>query len=274
MSIHNPGNLYSGGAVVFNSTPAVQFAINMMARKAAKDEALDQYYREMDSKVNEAGMRTQDIPSLIGNENARHQFYQQNKSAILNPKLDGGQAQTKFNQLYQQSLGLVNQSKGEAQRYGQIAPLLIDPDKRSRLTDSFLEQLHAHDLPITDPNHKSFDLSTIDFTTPFDQQKFLKNFTDIKRTQVGMPKIDIDPKTYRGTITTTQGFDDNAKKTIAGRAIVSYRNDTGFHSEINKLADEVLRIKENTMNSTMFTKRHSEGIWIFSIQKNLQQPTQ
>src|SRR5690606_2592588 len=99
-----PSGLYSEGAVVFDTQPFANLYNQFIARKQAKDEALDNYFRDFGKNITPAGMRNQDIPVLTSKNNEWRQFYQQNKNAIMNPRLDGGKAYSEYMSRYQDQL--------------------------------------------------------------------------------------------------------------------------------------------------------------------------
>lgn len=114
MALVNPQGLYSGGNVQFDSSPYVQFEYNMLAKKRAKDEALNQYFNELGSKINTAGVRQQDLDGEHGGINRDIQNWQsnwiKNKEAIKK----GGMAQQAHMRQYQDILRRVGQSKERA----------------------------------------------------------------------------------------------------------------------------------------------------------------
>lgn len=176
MALYTSPHLYTGGATVFNSSPYVNFAANLMAKKQAKDEALENYYQNLNKSINPAGVRTQDINGFMEKTNGLQTFWQQNKDAIKNPRLDNGKAQTEYNSRFQDIQGYINQSKQEELRKKPFIDLLADPDKRERISDKMLYDVHLHDLPLTDPNRKSFDITQEDFNpkllSPDELQRF------------------------------------------------------------------------------------------------------
>jgi hypothetical protein len=176
MALNTSSNLYTGGAVVFNSSPYTNFAINLMAKKQAKDEALESYYQNLNKSINPAGVRTQDVNGFMEKTNGLQTFWQQNKDAIKNPRLDNGRAQTEYNSRYQDIQSYINQSKQEELRKKPFVDMLADPDKRERISDKMLYDVHLHDLPLTDPNRKSFDITQEEFNpkllSPDELQRF------------------------------------------------------------------------------------------------------
>lgn len=176
MALHTPNDLYTGGAAVFDSRPYVNFSAALMQRKQAKDEALDKYYNDLNKSINPAGVRTQDINGFMEKTNGMQTYWQQNKDAIKNPRLDNGKAQTEYQSRYQDIQGYVTSSKNEELKKKPFVDMLADPDKRERISDKMLYDVHLHDLPLNDPNRKSFDITQEEFSpkllSPEEFQKF------------------------------------------------------------------------------------------------------
>ena len=242
MPIINDPRLYSGGSEVFNSQPATQFYLQSMAKKRAKDEALDNYYRDFNKSLNPAGMRNQDIEGWMGKINEWRGFYQQNKEAIKNPRLDNGKAQSEYMARYQDALSDTQRSKnaGEISK-GYVMPVITNPDKRSRLTDLSLGTIASHDASIYDPNHKELDPTKLDFDAkPFglDEQKKLSSFlTQGVKMDEMVEKIVTDPKTHSKTTTYEYKLNPQALQTVGARAANTYKSDDRFQAHIDQLAD-------------------------------------
>jgi len=233
-----PSNLYSGGSVVFDSQPYINFYAQSMARKQAKDEALDQYYQNVFKQVNPAGARTQDIPRFTEKVNEWQNFYQQNRDKIKNPRLDGGKAQSEFQSRLVDAQNYIQQSKNEAKTYQDIVPILRDPDKRSRLPDQVIQDLALHDLPLGDPNRKSFNASALNFDPkPFDvkaQGDFIKGVGSGIKLNEKVTVGPTDPKTLMQTITSTSSLDDNGKEAIRNKAAGAYATDPSVKQFVDK----------------------------------------
>lgn len=240
--------IYSGGAVEFDSTPTVNLANQIMNRQMAKSEALEQHYQNQFKNVNPAGMRTQDIPQFTAKVNEWQQFYQQNKKAIRNPRLDGGKAASEFQARMQDAVALTQQSKNEQKKYEDLVPLLRDPEKRSRIPESFLQGLAAHELPLGDPNRKSLDLSTLNFDAkPFDvtmQQKYLQGAQQGLKMDEQITGVTTDPKSFMQTVTTTSSLGPEAKGAIQSRAAGAYVSDPSFKSFIDEQAANPNMVKQ------------------------------
>lgn len=234
MALHTPSNLYTGGAVAFDSTPFTAFTINAMARKQAKDEALDEYYNNINKSVNPAGVRTQDLEGFNKKTNEWREFYQANKDAIKNTRLDNGQAQTEYYQRLQDALSYVDRSKQAEARKKPLIDILSDPEKRSRVSEKVFTDLQLHDLSLDDPNRKEFDVTQLNFDPkPFDQAKYLTAFNNIKRDE-RISGVESDPKTMLQKITKEQTFGEPSKQAIYMMAAGEYHNNPSFRSYIEK----------------------------------------
>lgn len=227
-----PSNLWTGGAVVFDTQPYMNFYAQTLARKQAKDEALDQYHQNIFKSVNPAGARTQDIPLFTEKVNEWQKFYQQNRDAIKNPRLDGGRAQSEFQSRLVDAQNYIQQSKNEAKVYEGLIPILRDPDKRSRIPESVINELAAHDLPLGDPNRRSFNPSSLTFDPkPFDvtmQKNYLQGVQQGLKMDEAITGIKTDPNTFMQTVTTTSKLGEDAKGAIRNRASGAYGSDPSF----------------------------------------------
>ena len=99
LNLQNPEHLYSGGTVSFNPFPYVKYAEDLRARRQAREDAIDKYYRELPNTINDKGVRDQEIPLINQYRDAIFQFGLKNKEALRNPKLDNGAAQFQLNKL-------------------------------------------------------------------------------------------------------------------------------------------------------------------------------
>lgn len=227
-----PSDIYSGGAVKLDSQPFVNFYTNMLAKKQAKDEALDQYYQNQFKNVNPAGARTQDLPQFTEKVNEWQKFYYQNKDNIRNPRKDGGKAASEFQSRLIDAQNYIQQSKNEAKITQEVMPLLRDPDKRSRIPDSVIGDLAIHDLPLSDPKRKSFDFSKLNFDAkPFDvnmQKNYLQGIQQGLKMDEAITGVKKDPNGFTQTVTTTASLGDQAKGAIQNRAAGAYASDPSF----------------------------------------------
>jgi len=245
MALINHPALYSGGAVDFNSQPHVQLWGQLQAKKRAQEEAFDEYLRNLNKNVNSAGLRNVDREIFDKKLADWQKFGIENRDDIRKRK---GGADMQFMQKYQELLNDIAESKGEEEKKKPLTQLLLDPSKRELMNEDAIAEIEAHDLPLQiqapdgsfqrNPNRKSIDYSSISFNPkPFEQDKYFKQFEDIKRMELP-PVVVNDPKTMTQTKTTTSVFDDEAKDIIATRAVTDYMQNRSFKKIVDGLKVE------------------------------------
>lgn len=242
-------NMYNGGAVNLNSSPHTQFIINLMARKAARDEALDQYYQKRNSSITSEGVRSQDIPAFMDKVKNLQDFWTQNKSAIRNPTVDGGRAQMAYNNLYNEAATFPQVSKGEELKKKPFMDLLADPDKRERVTDKMISDVHTHDLPlmvkdeqgrwVDNPNRKSFDITQEKFNPKeFSTDEWQKYYKGVgegitpNKNQIVTSRDPNDP--YSNIVTTKTSYSPDQLKAIGDLAKNDYLSDDRLQYSFEK----------------------------------------
>ncbi len=69
--INLPDNLYTRGAVVFNTPQYFNYIQQAKARREAKQQAVDSYYQDLSKNLTSAGMASNDVPDFteINGEN-------------------------------------------------------------------------------------------------------------------------------------------------------------------------------------------------------------
>lgn len=239
MALQNNPNLYTGGNVVLNQLPHTELYAQLMARKQARNDAFDQYLQNLNKNVNPAGMRNQEAQVFNDKLNQWQQFGMQHRDEIQNRK---NGADIQFQRGYQDLQNLIARSKTVEAGKKPLIPMLIDPDKRDRLGDGVIEDIHAQDQPlyvkdkngqwVDNPDFKPLDYNNLNFNPkPFDQDKYIKGFSDLKRMQMP-PVVTLDPTTKTQTETTRSVFDPEAKNIIALRAAHQVATDKDFEKNI------------------------------------------
>ncbi len=277
-----PSSLYTGGATVFNSMPFANFYVQAQARKRAKDEALTKYFADFTKSVNPAGMRTKDIEEgWMQKRNDWEKFYMDNADKIKNVRLDNGKAYGEFMGRYQDLLNDTQKSKNEVEQKSKLFPLLTDPEKRDRLTDNVLPEIHQSEYSIYDPRYKPFDITRIDFNAKQVDAGDLKKYQDyltggIKMSE-GIPTISIDPKTKSKISTTKSSFKPEDINLIASKAENLYKSDSAFQRMIDGLAnpadyERLNKVFKETYGHDLDIQHHEElaTAWALSgIQKEV-----
>jgi hypothetical protein len=216
-----PSGLYSEGAVVFDTQPFANLYNQFIARKQAKDEALDNYFRDFGKNITPAGMRNQDIPVLTAKNNEWRQFYQQNKNAIMNPRLDGGKAYSEYMSRYQDQLQTIQQSKNAADITKEIGRVRADPKKAELISEDTFNLMALHDKPLNDPEHKTFDLNSLTFKPPAFDAKMREGVYKALTSGMTPSKIAGTPQSignFQLKIPYTQEFSEQDLQAIGNRA--------------------------------------------------------
>lgn len=152
--VHNPSNLYGGNAVVVNSQPSTNLAIQLLAKQQAKKDALNQYYSKLsdNTATEEDKMRPIDIQEGWGKKLNDYQTFfmnPDNKSKILKPSLDGYKTLNQFNAMH---TDLIADARNSKDRLAQEK--LVNVHRLSgkwNPTDSDMNETHNLSKSIYDP---------------------------------------------------------------------------------------------------------------------------
>lgn len=110
MAVSIPAGIFNLGAVKLDSQKLANLEGQLLAKKAAKEEALDKYFRDLRGKVNPAGMRGQDLAGWTEKYNEWVANGIKNKDAISK----GGVSQQKHLLDYQDLMNDIEYSKSMA----------------------------------------------------------------------------------------------------------------------------------------------------------------
>lgn len=230
-----PSNLYSGGAVVFNTQPYISYYLQQQAHKQAQEDAFYKYFGELSKSLTPAGMHTKDIPTLMQKKNEWQQFDMQNRKAIARPGLDQGKAYAESMQRYNDMLSLINQSKNDVKNLAALKPILDSPQKNALLNDATQLRIHKGSLPIGHPDYEPFDPSSINFNPPaFDSKQ--ANAMRIAMSQYkpteGSPIITPIGNNQQQVVHNFK-FNPNQLNGIYTQAAVQYHNNPSFQNMID-----------------------------------------
>ena len=81
MALINQKGMYQGSAAL-NPLPYVQIAMQARAKKAAREEALDKYYSDLPYKINDKGLRAEELPGIEQGKNDLYATYLRDKDLI------------------------------------------------------------------------------------------------------------------------------------------------------------------------------------------------
>lgn len=160
MAIKNDPRIYSEFSSVLNSQPQVNFYAQLLARKQAKEDALDEYYRKLPSSINDAGMRDQERPLLNKQVDEAMKFWMQNREEMRNPKLDNGRSQLEFEQRIRGAKQTVDESKQLGKKGLDLGMMRVKGENpHIWKSKDIIERLRKLELPLNDPEHEDFDLA-------------------------------------------------------------------------------------------------------------------
>lgn len=236
-------NPWSAGAIVIDQRPFLSFYERQMARQQAKQDAMDNYFRDLNKNVTSSGMRSQDVPNLLKKNQEWQQFYQQNKSAILNPKEDNGVAYNEYMHRYQDQLGLVNESKEAMKTMDQVGKMRLNPQMSYIADDpNFINDIQKHELPIGDPNRQGINLATIAIPPkPIDtkEREAHRNYLTGGLKPDEIPGITENLPNFVTRTPITKQFSDQNLRVIGQRSMDSYDTDRAWRIEGNKIFQEI-----------------------------------
>jgi len=158
MALQNDPRMFTGGAVVFNSNPTVQFQAQQLAKKQAKEEALNKYFDDQLKSINTEGLRQQDLRDVEGKgrgildriDNLRKTWVE-NKESILK----GGDARLKIDMELQDIRSQIGQAKAAGTFFNELGKARLDgkydPDEDE------MKILDHVTKPVYDPNYRKQD---------------------------------------------------------------------------------------------------------------------
>jgi hypothetical protein len=255
MAINTGVNPYSGGAVIFDQRPWMAFYERQQARQQAKDDAYENYFKDLNKNVTSTGMRSQDVPILLQKNQAAQQYFQQNRESILHPKLDGGKTYNQYMNSYQDQMATINESKSAMKAMDEVGKLKLNKDMSYVFDDpDFMNQIQKHELPIGDPNRKGIDLASISLPEkPIDA----KEIESHNKYLTGGLKPDEIPGTtvnlpgFKTQTTITKQYGDDNLKVMGQRASDAYNTDKRWRAKGVSILKDITGdpVKYNQLNT-------------------------
>jgi len=194
-----PSNLYSGGAVVLDSSPFTNYYLQTQQRKQAQEDALAKYFGNFEKDLTPEGMHIDDIKPLMEKQGEWRDFAIKNKAAIARPSLDGGKAYKEYMGRFNDMKSHIAASKFKVKNLSEVGKLTADPNKSALLPEKALVDIKSASLPVTDPNYKPIDLSSIAYNPkPFGIQE-QGQLTALLNRFKGNESVDGTPQQIPGT---------------------------------------------------------------------------
>lgn len=249
MALQNDPRMFTGGAVVFNSNPTVQFQAQQLAKKQAKEEALNKYFDDQLKSLNTEGIRKHDLVDpegkgrgIVDKINAWQKKWMENKEGILR----GGQPKMQSDMELQDIRRQIAEAKaagsffndlGKARAKGEYNP---DEDE--------LQILDKVTKPIYDPESKKADGTPYGWgdvapvVPEFDAKKQNEYWlASTKGLQPGKQydydKLTVNAKTGQAIVPFKEAYSPGQVKAIAEQAGEIAMNDKSVKKHFNKILD-------------------------------------
>ena len=242
LQLRNPGGLYQGEAPL-NPLPYVNIALQQRARRQAREDAIDKYYRELPNTINDKGVRDQEIPLINEYRNKIFEYGLKNKEALRNPKLDNGAAQFNLNKLMQEAQGVARQSQELGRRSLERGKMYLSKEGRWAVDDEdFMTAEELESLPINDPRHKQMDMPSLLSNRPFDESEFGKELKGKVKYGTEVVTTDDPNDPLMNIVSQVPSLDKNAKGELYGYVANKYNGNKRFREFIQKATTEQLNI--------------------------------
>ena len=257
-TINPQSNPYGGGAVVFDSTPYVDFYVKQQLQEKAKDEALDKYFMDWDKSINPAGMRNVDTQDFLNLINENKGYYFKNKAAIKNPALDNGAAYNEWFARNKEAMGLVSRSKDLASKEDLINKSIIQAKQKGLpITERVVKDLDLFRRPLKSQDWRDFNPDNLDFQPkPFDPVRFTKDiFGDIKFSERQQGKDQKLPETKQIKRVFETYISDDALPAIQTRAAAAYKSSPSVKEFVDGYMQDPIKFKQlNELFSSKYKK--------------------
>ncbi len=253
LNLHNDPRMFTAGNVKIDGSSSVNLYAKLLAQKQAKEDAMDEYVRNLTKGINPTGLRNSDRPAFDKLYQDYQNFAMGNKDAIR--KRQGG-ADIQLQQKYQDLMNLVAESKQREEQKKPLVDILTDPNKRKNLNDDVFEHIQNHDAPLyaTDAkgnlirNEKSraIDITGDMFKEPsFDYPKFYEGVSKgMQREKVRGGIISKDPVTGTVDVSYEEKFTPQQVQQIAANATRALADNPDNYKYYTKRLHNIVGTKE------------------------------
>lgn len=284
MAIQNHPALYTGGGVVFDSSPSVNLYGQLLAKRQAKMDALDEYDKQRINNINPQGVRDVDREGFDKRLQQIREFYNLNKDKI---RKAGTPESYGYEKMFRDVATYVNQSKERTAKQEAAMKLYQERLRQDgRIPDDFIAELHENDSgidqitgidPVTGKPRatRSLDLTKwLSQPKPFNQQAYLKSFSDIKRIPGKPTYSPSQDNPLKLTETIEETFDEGGKQVIAARSADKYQNSFSFAEQVKaEMSDPISRKKlEDTFKQEFGTMPSQPEDYATALTMTLLQP--
>ncbi len=240
--INLPDNLYSRGAVVFNTAPYLNYIQKAKANREAKQQAVDSYYQDLGKNLTSTGMAANDVPDFTDKVNKWREFVVQNRQIISNPhNPEYAKVAVQGGRLYNDAMQHASISKDKVKQLADARQFIKPNDP---LTDASVLMLHNASLPVS-KGYQPIDYSLLQYQPDQEKPATVEDLTKYENLvkngltmSEGQPSISIDPATKSKIVTTKSFYEPQAINTMARRAEMLYQTDPKFHTLVNNMSQD------------------------------------
>jgi len=163
-------NPYGGGTVLDISSKPSQFAIQHLQHEQAKDEALDNYFRDLDKTVNTAGVRAEDQGKILDLLANNRDIYFKNNAAIKHPEKYGVDLYNQYMNNYRSAQNIINRSKQEYAAQKAAQNLMNQAREKGEVVNDDFAKVIANNQgkSVEDSTYIPTDLSNFSTFVPHD----------------------------------------------------------------------------------------------------------
>ena len=255
--LHNPSGLYSLGNVKLDPKPYIDIALKARAMKQAREQAIDQYYQKLPDTINDKGVRDQEIPIINAAKDKIFEYGMQNREALRNPKIDNGAARYNLEKMMRDVQGVARQSQNAGRIDLEVGKMRLQQGNQwINDDDEFIAANELHNLPVTDPRHKTIDVGSLLSNKPFDDVAFGKEVASRFKYGDDTPIVTPHPtdKTLEIVITPPK-LNDETKQGIYNFAANKLHGNRAFRKKIEESLSGTGQLdKLNELHQKIFGK--------------------
>jgi len=235
-------NIYTFGQVKLDTSSLADLQGKLLAKKQAKEEALNKYFEKQMGALSSEGIAKNDMPDYEKSISELKDYWKQNAQAIRK----GGQSKADFDNKVQGIKNFISESKDKKSQTLKYREQFQFGNKIP--TDTDMEILGYMELPIRSPkriNPKTgnpyglTDLSVqIPPFTPSKKQSWIANISKDIQPVEGKPTKTIDKTSGKEIFTYPLSYDDKKIKFMADNAAASLRADREALNYYEQLKNE------------------------------------
>ncbi len=239
--IHNDPRLYSGGSVVFNSQPSVNLYAQLLQKKQAREDALDDYEKNRMRRINDKGMRDQDREVLDKSVADTMSYYMANKD-----KIRKGNTPEAYNyeKMWRGTNDIVSESRDATAKSEAFNKLRQERLKMGRSTpEEWFQDYSAHELPIRSEGYKPLDIPKYmsQINPKYDQKKSMDLLKGVKLSDLPVRYENIKGQPDLRNEIHEKKLDAEGLASIRHIAETQYDNDDGFAAMVQQKANDPLQ---------------------------------